>query len=258
MSRRTILLWALALVVAAAIVAVHELRLARDGKLHIEIFPDTTVIRTPSGKRLVVDASSPQALEEVGDALPFFHRSIDLLAFTHLTSSRLAAAPGLLRHYKVGAVLLLNFHATSGQQELLAAMKEKRVPFFGAGQYGDIDLEDGVVIQTIAPPPGSVPATSTSFAFRIVYDNRSVLIVGDLGKQTEKALLASKMDIRASTVVDEGAASSSGLVLATAPSLVILPSPQVTTQVQRAADWYKSHGIDVDTVSGTGRKELVW
>ncbi len=249
----------LGLVAAAAVIAVHELRLVKDGKLHIGIFPDTVLIRTPSGRRIVVDARSPQALEELGGALPFFSRGIDLLVLTHLTSSRLAAVPALIRRYPVGAILLQNLRGLGGgQQQLAAAMEERHVPFFAATQHQTLDMEDGVSLQTVTAQDAA--AARTSFGLRVSRGGRSALILGDIGKRSERSFTQSNADMHATVLVDEdgAAASSTGFILAVAPAQVFLPSLQETAQLAAAAARYGYLGISAKPVTGDAHEELVW
>jgi len=229
-----------------------------DGKLHVYFFDvgqgDATLLVSPSGKQVLIDGGpNLDALEQLGNHMPFFDRSIDLLVLTHPDADHLTALPDVLRRYDVQRVLISGVQSSSGRyQALLDAIRQQQIPVLLADPDSDIDLGDGITLDVIWPPPGLLGKTvrnknDTSVVIRVLGGKQSILLTGDIEKDAEAAILNMKTDVRADIlkVAHHGSKTSStqAFLEAVHPNAVIIsagrdnrfghPHPSVTGRFQQ-------------------------
>ncbi len=255
---------------ATSALALHELSLQPDGRLHAYVFDvgqgDSLLLISPSGKTVLIDGGPDLSLlEHLGNSLPFLQRTIDLLVLTHPDSDHIAALPELLRRYDVEQVLLSGVrHASARYMAFLDLLAEKRISVMFADPATDIDIGDGVVLDTLWPPKGTAgtepdPANNSSVVFRVLSPDGNLLLAGDIERQAERALLATGADLRAGVlkVPHHGSrtSSSTGFLLAVAPDTAVIsvgednsfghPHEEITQR-------YAALGIDVRSTAQEG------
>lgn len=150
-----------ALATAALIVLVlmAAMLLSRnDGKLHVWILDmghsNAVLIQTPGGAQLLVDGGRfpSRLLTAIGDRIPFYDRTIELLAITHPDEWDIAAINSVLERYSVG-VALLNGHPnrTDAFQEIQARIDVARIPQVNVRAGYTFDFGDGVTAEVLHP-----------------------------------------------------------------------------------------------------------
>ena len=83
-----------------------------DGRLHVWLLDvghsNAVLLQTPNGAQILVDGGRfpSRLLTSIGDRLPFYDRSIEILAITHPDEFDIAAIHAVLRGYSVGVALL--------------------------------------------------------------------------------------------------------------------------------------------------------
>jgi|BarGraNGADG00212_2_1021979.scaffolds.fasta_scaffold05239_5 competence protein ComEC len=98
----------LAVVVAIAWLAGRGLP---DGRLHVYFLDvgqgDAIFVRTPDGRQILVDGGpSPEALlNQLGEVMPFWDRSLDLVVLTHPDADHMTGLVALLERYQVTQTL---------------------------------------------------------------------------------------------------------------------------------------------------------
>ena len=104
--------WRLVAILAlVAVVVWLALRGLPDGRLHVYFLDvgqgDAILVQAPDGRQILVDGGpSPTALlNELGDVLPFWDRSLDLVVLTHPDGDHITGLIPLLDRYRVGQVL---------------------------------------------------------------------------------------------------------------------------------------------------------
>lgn len=144
---------------------------------------DATLIRTPSGQKILVDGGpNDQVLAELGKLLPVWDRTIDLVVATHPESDHISGLLSVLERYTVKEVLTL--HTTNSTQvaqvwqQLLAT-----VPVVNFADATDDYNWDGVVWDTL------LPVTEQSFIYQgndqsivaeVNFGNCQILFTGDI------------------------------------------------------------------------------
>ncbi len=97
--------------VTLAVVAVLTLATQPDGRAHLAMLDigqgDAILIRAPSGGTLLVDGGpDPElAMRRLGEELPFWQRTIDVVLLTHPHEDHVAGLVAALERFRVGLVL---------------------------------------------------------------------------------------------------------------------------------------------------------
>lgn len=215
---------------------------------------DMTLITTPSGHRIVVDGGpdGDRAAQVLGEAMPFWTRTVDLLILTHPHDDHLAGLNEILRRYRVSNILSreVDFHSANfAVWRNLAAREGANAVSARAGTT--FEFADGVRVEVLAPPDALLSGTESdvdnaSVATRIVYGDRSILLTGDLFADGERRLVESGQTLRADAlkVAHHGSATSSSRAIleAVSPSAAIIsagadnrfghPSPEVLERLR--------------------------
>ncbi len=222
---RTVRRVGLTLSAIMAVIAVTMAFTQPDGNLHISFFDvgqgDATLIQTPGGRSILVDGGLyPSVLnDQIGRAIPFWERKIDLVIATHPDDDHVAGLPSVLERYDVGQ-LITNGQAAEEEsyQALLDIAAENAVPIHQARAGEIIEIGDGVRLEILNPPSDQRPPTGDhhdndlSVAFRLTYGDFSLLLTGDAGAAAEREMLASGQPLSAVVYKagHHGAKSSSG------------------------------------------------
>ena len=200
---------------------------APDGRLTVEVFDvgqgDAVFIRTPDGQKLLVDGGPDgQVIEqELGEALPFWDRKLDMVLLTHPDSDHLSGLLSVVERYDVGQVVESPVEAETELSEAWRALlDEKDVPYREIEAGGWIDLGRGARLQILGPPEQAITGTSAdrnnnSLVLKLTWGDVSFLLTGDVEAAGEAALLDERVDLRATVlkVAHHGSAYSTSQAL---------------------------------------------
>lgn len=172
-----------------------------DSLLHV-YFLDTghsngVLIETPEGAHILIDGGKypTRLLTALGDHLPFWDRTIELLILTQPKDAQFAAIPAVLERYTVQQIL------TTGQTSdtenfiaLQASLTEHAIPTLPVQSGHTITTDDGVRLEVLHPQ--STPADDSNpndegMVIRLTYGEASFLFTPDLSTTAEETLLAS-------------------------------------------------------------------
>ena len=208
-----------------------------DGRLHVWFLDvgqgDGVLVQTPSGRQLLIDGGeSPQTLfSELGAALPFWDRSLDLLLLTHPDGDHMLAQIDVPARFSVAqAVAAPTTLSHPDSERWQATMAEQGVEVLSQAAGGWIDLGDGVGLWLLWPQAagyiGPDADNENSLVAKLVYGDFSVLLTGDAGVPSEVELLAAGAPL-ASTVLKVGhhgsdTSTSAAFLHAVAPSLAVI------------------------------------
>lgn len=256
-----------------AVVAWLALRGLPDGKLHVYFLDvgqgDAILVVAPDGRQILVDGGpSPTALlNELGAVLPFWDRSLDLVVLTHPDGDHITGLMPLLDRYRVGQVLDVPQSDTAREAETwLGQLNRAAVPRIYAQRGARIPVGD-VLLTVLHPGPELLIGTppddnNNAIVLRLDYGETSILLTGDAEYDTEKALMAAGVPLRADVLKvghhGSNGATSAAFVAAVVPRLAVVsagagdsfghPHPAV---LERLA------GIQVLRTDLHGRIELV-
>jgi competence protein ComEC len=274
---------ALALAGAGAVLAWLAVAQLPDGRLHVAFLDvgqgDAILITTPRGQQVLVDGGpSPAALTSaLGDEMPFWDRSLDLVIMTHADADHLTGLVEVLNRFQVGAWLDnglaseddLYVECQWPQQE--AAGIVRRV--LAAGDR--LDLGQGVTLEVLHPPAGGMPgadANENSVVLRLVWGQASFLLTGDIEAEAEAQLLRSGRPLAAQVlkVAHHGSGDSSGaeFLAAVAPRYAIIsvgaenrfghPAPALLERLAEAPDLAVLRTDEAGTVEFITDGQWMW
>ena len=224
--------------VALGAVAVVALLLAAwfvqrpDGRLYVAFLDvgqgDAIFITSPDGRQALIDGGRYPSvlLDELGEQMPFWDRSIDLLIATHPDDDHVAGLVEAAARYDVGR--LITNGAPPGDNPaydaLLAAVGENAIHVAQPGEV--IELGGGARLEITHAGGVGLSDNDASVVARLSYGELSVLLTGDAGEAAEAAMARSGRPL-ASVVLKaghHGAATSSGnaFLRAVAPQFVVI------------------------------------
>jgi len=177
---------------------------------------DATVLLTPSGRTVVVDAGGWPGEYETGRGagervvVPFLRhlgvRRVDVLVLTHAHEDHAAGAWALVRNFPVGLAVVgpdrPGAERPPGYTALLGEMAARGIPVerVAAGAYIRVDRE--VNMEVLHPPPtvsryARAEENNLSVVIRISYGGTSLLLAADVEAEAQADLVAAGVDLAA-------------------------------------------------------------
>ncbi len=178
---------------------------------------DAILIETPDGRHVLVDggASGLVLAQRLGEELPFWERTIDLVALTHPQEDHMAGLIDTLERYDVRQVIASPYRSDSaGYHEWRALIDDQQIGYH-EGTAGDtIDLGNGAMLRVLGPDGEMLPtddANNESLVLKLTWRNVSFLLTGDIEVEAENELLRSGVDLHSTVlkVAHHGSATSS-------------------------------------------------
>lgn len=171
--------------------------LNRQGSLEVNFFDvgqgDAIFIEMPGNQQILIDGGPGSAvLEKLGEKMPFWDRTIDLLILTHPHDDHLSGFIKVLENYEVENVLWTGvLMETSIFEKWQEAIKETKVYIAQSGQK----VIAGIVVLEILYPFENLEnqkikeVDNTSIVVRLVFGDNSFLFAGDAFQSVEKQLV---------------------------------------------------------------------
>ncbi|MCK4361731.1 MAG: DNA internalization-related competence protein ComEC/Rec2 [Dehalococcoidia bacterium] len=237
LSRRVVAKFAFALLLIIAILIWTAAAVAPgNGKLSISFLDvgqgDAALITTPSGQHILVDGGpSPEKVAyELGEALPFWERTIDLVVLTHAHDDHVSGLVEVLRRYEVEQVLYPEGidYTSNAYSEWLSVIEEKGIARVRAQAGQRIDLGGGATLEVLNPPAEFLDGTESDIdnngvVLRLEMGEVSFLLTADLYGDGELYLVCERVELR-STVLQ---VSHHGSSTSTSASFLDAVNPQV-------------------------------
>ncbi|MGE5603257.1 MAG: ComEC/Rec2 family competence protein [Nitrososphaerales archaeon] len=260
------------LVLALAFLAVigwAALRGLPDGRLHVWFLDvgqgDAILIQAPDGQQILVDGGpSPSALlDQLGEVLPFWDRSLDLVVLTHPDADHVSGLIPLFDRYRVATAVDAAKPGEKAAEPWLAATSAAHVSRQKAGR--GLRLAAGAVVLTaLNPTAGSVQVdhgNNGSVVLRLDYGKTSLLLMGDAEGDAEQDMLSAGLVLRADVLKvghhGSEASTSAQFLAAIQPQLAVIsvgadnrfghPAPELLRRLE---------GIEVLRTDERGRIEL--
>lgn len=179
-----------------------------DGRLHVSFLDvgqgDSILIESPSGHQILVDGGpgSAAVTSALGEALPFWDRSLDLVVLTHPQEDHLAGLIGVVERYQVGLLIDSGEEcATDTCGRFWELVEEREIPYHRAEAGMRVELGDGVLIEILHPPQELLAGTGSdvnnnSVVLKVTMGRASLLLTGDIEEEGERALLASGQPLK--------------------------------------------------------------
>ncbi len=240
---------------------------------------DAILIETPAGQQILIDGGpdGDRVCLELGQRLPFWDRSLDLVILSHAHDDHTAGLVDVLRRYRIGQVLEPGLEeSTPAYGSWMETIEEKGIERKIARAGQRIDLGNGVAIEVIHPQDKMLQGTDSdannnSLVMRLVWGRVSFLLTGDIDEEAETAILHAdqwrELNSTVLKVAHHGSAgSTSGRFLtAVEPRIAVIsvgqnnrfghPEEDLVTRL----DQIETYRTDVNgTVSFTTDGERLW
>lgn len=193
--------WKIAFIISLALFslgAIFFYQQARfnDNKLHVVFCDvgqgDAIFVRTPSGKDILIDGGPDNSvLSCLSNHMPFWDRTIEVVALTHPHADHLVGLISVLKRYKVGLFISEKLeNKTESFRELIRIVENKTINSRYVFAGDKIRIKDGVVLQVFSPSeeflartsPSGVIGESGEFASLVLllsYGEFDLLLTGD-------------------------------------------------------------------------------
>ena len=193
-------------VISVILGGVHWVRLPGED-LHVYFLDvgqgDSTLLVTPWQQQSLIDGGpGVKVLEEIGEVLPFLHKTFDLVVLTHPHADHVEGLVEILKRYEVRRLVVTGVNSYNAHyRELLRLAREKGVPvdlaqaeqdyWFGSGEEDSV----GLFLDVLYPFENLMGKevenmNNSSIVMRVVYGDSAILLTGDAEKEVEEELLA--------------------------------------------------------------------
>jgi competence protein ComEC len=169
-----------------------------DGKLSVYFLDvgqgDSTLVLFSNTSILIDAGDAGMGDHVVSDLKALGVRRIDLLVATHPHSDHIGGMQEVLAAFPVGQVLDSGIpHTSSTYEHFLETIEQKKIPYRVAEQGQTIDIDPSLTIFVLSPPKERVgdDLNTNSIVLRISYGTVAFLMAGDLGGESENALVKS-------------------------------------------------------------------
>ncbi|MEA1959123.1 MAG: DNA internalization-related competence protein ComEC/Rec2 [Chloroflexota bacterium] len=205
------------------------------GKLQVSVLDigqgDAILVKSPSNQYILIDGGSAPELAclRLGETLPFWKHSIDMVVLTHGHDDHVGGLVEVLRRYDVEQILYSALYPVEetirGEfdgkvappyEEFCEVIAGKGLEYTEARVGQTIDLGDGATIEVLNPPSDLVEGTDSdidnnSVVLRVAMGEISFLLTGDLYWDGELYLVCerSTLDSTVLKVCHHGSKSSS-------------------------------------------------
>lgn len=154
---------------------------------------DSIFIETPNGNQILVDGGpGDKILAKLGQALPFWDRSIDAVIATHPDSDHIGGFPGVLSRYDIDFFIEPGAESTNAVgQELEKIVREKKIKKTLARRGMKLILDENAYLLILFPDRdvSRMDTNDASIVAKLVYGDTSFLFTGDSPKKMEEYLV---------------------------------------------------------------------
>lgn len=164
---------------------------------------DAIFIEASNRNQVLIDGGPNNAiLSKLGEVMPFWDRSIDLLVLTHPHADHLDGLLEVLRRYDIEVVLEAGVnHTIPEYEEWHNLLKEKNVKIVIAKAGQRIYLSDQTYLDILTPIESYENESlknihDSTIVSRLTHGSRTAIFMGDAERKTEYTLLFSGIDLR--------------------------------------------------------------
>ncbi|MFW6125880.1 MAG: ComEC/Rec2 family competence protein [Chloroflexota bacterium] len=229
----------LALVVVAALVWLAVLVTPAGGTLSVSVVDvgqgESILITTPAGQHVLIDGGPGpgDVCLALGEAMPFWERSIELVVLTHPHADHVSGLVEVLRRYEVSQVLYPQDigYESEVYLEWLGVVEGMEVESVGAQVGQRVDLGGGALLEVLQPSPELLEGTESdvdnnAVVMRLEMEDVSFLLTSDLFADGERYLVEQGLELE-STVLKvchhgAGTSSSARFLAAVDPEVVVI------------------------------------
>lgn len=172
------------------------------GKLKVVFFNvgqgDSAFIETPNDFQILIDGGPTSAvLEKLGEEMPFYDRTIDLIILTHPDNDHLTGLLEVLKRYEIKNILWTGVvNGAEEEKEWEKLLKEEEANIMIAQSGEKIILQGNPLIYFLVLYPFDnlegqeiEDTNNTSVVGRLIFEDKSFLFMGDVSSKIETELI---------------------------------------------------------------------
>ncbi len=193
---------------------------------------DAIFIETPHKYQILIDGGpSSTVLEKLGNEMPFWDRSIDLIILTHPEHDHIAGLIEVLKNYEVKNILWTGvFKNTKEFEEWTKLIEEEEVNITIA-QAGQKIIISSIFLKILHPFENLAGqdiknTNNTSIIVRLIFNDNCFLFTGDASKSIERKVIDKGLNLNCNVlkVGHHGSKSSTSkeLVESVIPELAVI------------------------------------
>ncbi len=160
---------------------------------------DAIFIETPSGNQILIDGGPDKSvLRELGEVMPFYDRSLDLVILTHPHLDHVGGLVEVLKNYEVEKFMDSgNTHTIAEFAELKSMLEIKNVEQVKARRGTEIILGEGTRLSILAPAELKSGSNlhNNMVISRLSFGEVDFLLMGDAERPLEYFLVEQEDDI---------------------------------------------------------------
>jgi competence protein ComEC len=289
-SRKTVLTLIVLQLLLGGVVLLHPFSPSRaDGKLHVDFLDvgqgDAALVTMPDGTTLLVDGggrptffktgsddqfeSTDRDIRSIGETVVSEHLwsrgldKVDYILATHADADHIDGLNDVMRNFSVRSALVARTPEKDSEYSKFAQSLRSTNTHVETIQAGDQLQFGSVIINVLWPYPTNEPGASSgnndSVVLQLKFGQNSILLTGDIEKQTEAQLLAGNCELKSDVVKvpHHGSRSSSteDFVKATSPRYAIISVGQRSMfghPHKEVVERWNSNGAQVLTTGNCG------
>ena len=186
------------------LIIVWELSEARD--LEVVFFDvgqgDSIFIESPDGFQILIDGGPDlSVLEKLGQEMPFYDRTIDLIILTHPDHDHIFGLLEVLKRYQVKNILWTGVvKDTDEYKEWNKLIQEERANILIAEAGQKINLAQDVYFLILYPSESlegleAEDSNDTSIVARLIFNDNTFLFAGDISQKIELKLIDQNQEL---------------------------------------------------------------
>lgn len=181
---------------------------------------DSIFVHTPDGANALIDAGEEDAGVTVVSHLKSLGvKSLDLVVMTHPHSDHIGGMPAVLKAFPIACVIDSGYaHGSKIHERILRTIQAKKIPYKLAKAGTAFTLGDKAKLEVLSPSGAfyrgtESDANNNSVVTRLVFGQVKMLFTGDIEKEAEGGLIASRQDFECQVlkVAHHGSNSSTSL-----------------------------------------------
>ena len=154
---------------------------------------DAIFIEAPNGNQILLDGGPDRKiLKSLGAVMPFYDRSIDLLALSHPHLDHFGGFISVVPRYSIGGFVNSGVRDLDPQYGILQRdLAEKNIKTLMLRRGQQIDMGDGVILDVLLPDRdvSDFKAHDGMLVMRLSYGKTSIMLTGDMEASLENYLV---------------------------------------------------------------------
>jgi competence protein ComEC len=179
-----------------------------DGKNHLYFFNigqgDSVFFNSKDNYQILIDGGpNSLVLERLSEVMPFFDKSIDLVVLSHPHKDHLDGLIAVIDHYQISNIILTGVNHHSDSYDELLRRLNTRVDIKVWFAYAEFDFTLGGTFLDIIYPDRSLllmnsdNLNNSSIVLKLITDEVSILLTGDIELEVETYLVGKNIDLEA-------------------------------------------------------------